>query len=173
MTRSQLIVRLAARFPQLTLVDAEMATKAILDGISARLAVGGRVEIRGFGSFHISVRPPRLGRNPKTGVKVPVPTKAVPHFKPGKELREGVNIDSKIRYIMPVGGNIFSDLGFGPEEAAALKAESDKEIAGKLARAVRPKYALADLLAKRTPDELMPADMVAWEQMPAVGKELI
>jgi integration host factor subunit beta len=91
MTRSELIQRLASRFPQLTRVDAELAVLAILDKVSEQLAQGGRVEIRGFGVFSVHVRPPRRGRNPKTGERVDVPAKAVPHFKPGTELRERVD----------------------------------------------------------------------------------
>lgn len=97
MTRSELITKLASRFPQLTQVDADLSVKTILDAISIRLAQGGRVEIRGFGSFSVHSRPPRLGRNPKTGERVPVPEKFVPHFKPGIELRERVNIEPEKR----------------------------------------------------------------------------
>ena len=92
MTRSDLIIKLAAKFPQLLYQDAEDSVKTLLDAISAELARGGRVEVRGFGSFSVHVRPPRVGRNPKTGERVDVPVKAVPHFKPGVELRERVNI---------------------------------------------------------------------------------
>lgn len=91
MTRSELIDRLAARFSQLTRVDTELSVKTILDAISGHLAQGDRVEVRGFGSFSVHSRPPRLGRNPKTGERVPVPEKRVPHFKPGSELRDRVN----------------------------------------------------------------------------------
>ncbi|ARU31374.1 integration host factor subunit beta [Sulfuriferula sp. AH1] len=91
MTKSELIAQLAARHPQLVATDAEMAVKTILDAVSKSLATGERVEIRGFGSFSLNYRPPRLGRNPKTGEKVEVPEKYVPHFKAGKELRERVD----------------------------------------------------------------------------------
>ena len=90
MTRSELIAALAQRFPQLVQKDAEMAVAEILGAISAALAAGDRVEIRGFGSFSLNYRPPRTGRNPKTGEKVAVPGKYVPYFKAGKELRERV-----------------------------------------------------------------------------------
>lgn len=92
MTRSQLIARLAAdsHFAQLTAKDAELSVKAILDALSEALAKGNRIEIRGFGSFALNYRPPRQGRNPMTGETVPVPAKRVPHFTPGKELRERV-----------------------------------------------------------------------------------
>jgi integration host factor subunit beta len=88
MTRSDLIDRLAVLHPQLLSKDAELAVKVILEALSATLSRGGRVEIRGFGSFGLNYRPPRQGRNPKTGEKVKVPAKYVPHFKAGKELRE-------------------------------------------------------------------------------------
>ena len=90
MTRSDLIARLAELHPQLLAQDTEFAVKVILDTLSAMLARGGRVEIRGFGTFALNYRPPRQGRNPKTGDKVKVPAKYVPHFKAGKELRERV-----------------------------------------------------------------------------------
>ena len=92
MTRSDLIARLAELHPQLLLKDGELAVKVILETLSTTLARGDRVEIRGFGSFSLNYRPPRQGRNPKTGDKVKVPAKHVPHFKAGKELRERVAI---------------------------------------------------------------------------------
>jgi integration host factor subunit beta len=95
MNRSDLIARLAERYPQLLTKDAELAVKVILDTMSSSLANGGRVEIRGFGSFSLNYRPPRVGRNPKSGEKVNVPAKYVPHFKAGKELRERVDYHSK------------------------------------------------------------------------------
>lgn len=91
MTRSDLVARLAERFGQLTQRDTEFAVKAILDAMSEALAKGHRIEIRGFGSFSLHYRPPRMGRNPKTGESVALPGKHVPHFKPGKELRERVS----------------------------------------------------------------------------------
>jgi integration host factor subunit beta len=91
MTKSELIARLAARFPQLVAKDADFAVKVILDALTDALARGDRIEIRGFGSFALNYRPPRLGRNPKSGEKVKVPAKYVPHFKPGKEMRERVD----------------------------------------------------------------------------------
>ena len=91
MTRSDLVARLAERFSQLTHRDAEFAVKTILDAMSAALAKGHRIEIRGFGSFSINRRPPRLGRNPRSGEQVVIPEKLVPHFKPGKALREAVD----------------------------------------------------------------------------------
>lgn len=92
MTKSELIARLAARFPQLVAKDADFAVKMVLDAMSDALARGDRIEIRGFGSFSLNYRPPRIGRNPKSGDKVHVPEKYVPHFKAGKELRERVDI---------------------------------------------------------------------------------
>ena len=91
MTRSDLIAKLAERYPQLLTRDAELVVKVILDAMSGALAKGGRIEIRGFGSFALNYRPPRTGRNPKSGEKVQVPAKYVPHFKAGKELRERVD----------------------------------------------------------------------------------
>ncbi|QEL65659.1 integration host factor, beta subunit [Oryzomicrobium terrae] len=92
MTKSELIARLAARFPQLVAKDADFAVKMILDAMSGALSRGDRIEIRGFGSFSLNYRPPRVGRNPKSGDKVSVPEKWVPHFKAGKELRERVDL---------------------------------------------------------------------------------
>ena len=91
MTKSDLIARLAERFPQLVAKDADYAVKMILDALSEALVKGDRIEIRGFGSFSLNYRPPRIGRNPKSGDKVSVPEKWVPHFKAGKELRERVD----------------------------------------------------------------------------------
>ncbi|WP_116317841.1 integration host factor subunit beta [Cupriavidus sp. P-10] len=91
MTKSELVEKLAARFPQLLLRDADISVKTILDAMSEALADGHRIEIRGFGSFGLNKRPPRVGRNPKSGERVLVPEKRVPHFKAGKELRERVD----------------------------------------------------------------------------------
>ncbi len=91
MTKSELIEILAARHNQLAPKDAELAVKTMLDAMSSTLSQGDRIEIRGFGSFGLNYRPPRTGRNPKTGEKVLVPKKFVPHFKAGKELRERVD----------------------------------------------------------------------------------
>jgi integration host factor subunit beta len=92
MTKSELIAKLAARFPQLVAKDAELAVKMILDAMGKSLAQGQRIEIRGFGSFGLNHRPPRIGRNPKSGDRVQVPEKFVPHFKAGKELRDRVDV---------------------------------------------------------------------------------
>ena len=91
MTRSDLVEELAERFRQLTHKDAESAVKAILDAMSEALVRGHRIEIRGFGSFSINRRPPRMGRNPRSGQSVAIPEKRVPHFKPGKALCEAVD----------------------------------------------------------------------------------
>lgn len=91
MTKSELIARLAERFPQLVAKDADFAVKMILDAMSDALVRGHRIEIRGFGSFSINRRPPRVGRNPRSGEQVIIPEKLVPHFKPGKALRESVD----------------------------------------------------------------------------------
>ena len=91
MTKSELIAKLAGRFPQLVAKDADYAVKMILDAMTAALTRADRIEIRGFGSFALNYRPPRVGRNPKSGEKVQVPEKYVPHFKAGKELRERVD----------------------------------------------------------------------------------
>ena len=79
-------------FSQLVAKDADYAVKMIIDAMTEALATGDRIEIRGFGSFALNYRPPRVGRNPKSGEKVHVPEKYVPHFKAGKELRERVDI---------------------------------------------------------------------------------
>lgn len=91
MTKSELIERIASRQQQLSVKDVELAIKTILEQMSQTLAMGERIEIRGFGSFSLHYREPRLGRNPKTGETVQLAGKYVPHFKPGKEMRERVN----------------------------------------------------------------------------------
>ena len=88
MTKSELIEQIAMRQPELSVKDVEAAVRIILDDVTDALADGGRVEIRGFGSFSLHYREPRTGRNPKTGDPVELEGKFVPHFKPGKELRE-------------------------------------------------------------------------------------
>ncbi len=94
MTKSELINRLAERHRHLVTADAELAVKTMLDAMVQSLAEGKRIEIRGFGSFSLNFRPPRVGRNPKTGEKVTVAGKHVPHFKAGKELRD--RVDKKV-----------------------------------------------------------------------------
>ncbi len=91
MTKSELIEALTLRQAHLKADDVDLAVKTMLDQMGDALANGDRIEIRGFGSFSLHFRPPRIGRNPKTGDSVALPGKHVPHFKPGKELRERVN----------------------------------------------------------------------------------
>ncbi len=94
MTKSELIEKLAQKQTQLTYKDVEFAVKTLTEQMAQTLASGERIEIRGFGSFSLHYRPPRIGRNPKTGEAVSLSGKYVPHFKPGKELRERVNNNS-------------------------------------------------------------------------------
>ena len=91
MTRSDLVELLAERFPRLTQKDADAAARALLQAMSDALEQGQRIEIRGFGSFGVTRRNPRLGRNPRTGQSVVIPERRVPHFKPGKALRDAVD----------------------------------------------------------------------------------
>lgn len=91
MTKSEMIQALSERQPHLDLPDVELAVKSLIEQMSDALASGERIEVRGFGSFSLHFRPPRMGRNPKTGEVVALSGKFVPHFKPGKELRERVN----------------------------------------------------------------------------------
>lgn len=91
MTKSELIEALARKQAHLKADDVELSVRTLLEQMSSALAGGERIEIRGFGSFSLHFRPPRMGRNPKTGDSVALPGKYVPHFKPGKELRERVN----------------------------------------------------------------------------------
>lgn len=97
MTKSELIERLINTHEHLSVRDVELAVKAMLDHMTESLSEGERIEIRGFGSFSLHYRAPRTGRNPKTGDSVELGAKYVPHFKPGKDLREQVN-DSIKRY---------------------------------------------------------------------------
>ncbi|MCP4594956.1 integration host factor subunit beta [Neptuniibacter sp.] len=91
MTKSELIELLVDRHDQLSVKDIELSVKTMLDHMTESLSQGNRIEIRGFGSFSLHYRAPRTGRNPKTGESVSLDAKYVPHFKPGKELREQVN----------------------------------------------------------------------------------
>lgn len=91
MTKSDLIEILSEKQPLLNYRDVELAVKQILEQMSDSLSTGDRIEIRGFGSFTLHHRPPRVGRNPKSGKSVDLDEKYVPHFKPGKELRDRVN----------------------------------------------------------------------------------
>ena len=91
MNKSELIERIVDQQEQLSVRDVELAVKTMLEHMSQVLSSGERIEIRGFGSFSLHYRAPRLGRNPKTGEAVELEGKYVPHFKPGKELRDRVN----------------------------------------------------------------------------------
>ncbi len=90
MTKSDLIEVLTKKQPHLAPKDVELSVKILLEQMSRALSAGERIEIRGFGSFSLHFRPPRMGRNPKTGDAVELTGKYVPHFKPGKQLRERV-----------------------------------------------------------------------------------
>ncbi|MEN9373731.1 MAG: hypothetical protein RIR79_1283 [Pseudomonadota bacterium] len=91
MTRSDLIEAFSLRFPHRTQRDADKAVKHILRAMTETLIGGNRIEIRGFGSFSVSHRTPRMGRNPRSGASVAIPEQRVPHFKPSKALRQSVN----------------------------------------------------------------------------------
>lgn len=91
MTRSELIAELASANPHLLSRDIELIVATVFDEITAALARGARVELRGFGAFTVKQRDARTGRNPRTGEAVAVDQKMVPFFKAGKELRERVN----------------------------------------------------------------------------------
>ena len=92
MTRSDLIEVLEQEHNQLSERDVELAVKTMLERMSEALASGERIEVRGFGSFTLHFREPRIGRNPKTGQSIALPGRYAPHFKPGKALRERVNV---------------------------------------------------------------------------------
>lgn len=96
MTKSELIELIATRQDQLPPKDVELAVKMIIDRLAQALVDNERIEIRGFGSFCLHYRAPRLGRNPKTGDPVSLPGKYVPYFKPGKELRDRVNASANL-----------------------------------------------------------------------------
>ena len=91
MRKSELIENLVDRFQDLPVRDVELAVKSVLEHMTEALETGDRIEIRGFGSFSLHHRAPRMGRNPKTGESVSLAAKRVPHFKPGKELRDQVD----------------------------------------------------------------------------------
>jgi len=96
MTKSELIELLVRKQVHLEERDVELAVNAMLRHMAETLAAGGRVEIRGFGSFILRFRPPRIGRNPRTGALVPLSGRYVPHFKPGKEMRDRVNVTTSV-----------------------------------------------------------------------------
>ena len=92
MIRSELVQKLCGDFPGLTQREVEGVVTAIFDSITEQLAQGGRVELRDFGAFSTRQRDARIGRNPRTGEAVEVNAKRVPYFKPGKEMRERLNL---------------------------------------------------------------------------------
>ena len=94
MTHSELVKELSSRFDQLTQRDSKIAVQIILEAMNTAMVRGHRIELRGFGSFTISRRPPRIGRNPRSGESVAIPEKRVPHFKPGKALRQAVALNT-------------------------------------------------------------------------------
>lgn len=100
-TKSELIERISASQSQLSPKDVELAVKLMVEEMSQSLSNGGRIEIRGFGSFSLHYRSSRMGRNPKTGSSVDLSGKYVPHFKPGKELRDRVNSHDQIKSKIP------------------------------------------------------------------------
>ena len=91
MTKRDLIDEVLKQFPRFSRRDAEVMVNAVFDSMTHALTRGERIEIRGFGSFSINRRPPRMGRNPRSGEQVLIPEKLAPHFKPGKALREAVD----------------------------------------------------------------------------------
>ena len=96
MIRSELVQKLCGDFPELTQREVESVVSAIFDSITEQLATGGRVELRGFGAFSTRKRDARVGRNPRTGEAVEVNAKRVPYFKPGKEMRERLNLQDAV-----------------------------------------------------------------------------
>jgi integration host factor subunit beta len=100
-TRSELIELLSIKFPQLLSKDVELVVKTLLDAMINSLVEGKRIELRGVGSFVLHHRPARVGRNPKSGAQVLIPEKKIPHFKPGKELRERVDYKAAVSNAPP------------------------------------------------------------------------
>ena len=101
MTKSELIELIARKQPQFSYKDIELVVKTLLEHMVSALSTGERIEIRGFGSFSLHYRPSRIGRNPKSGEPVSLSAKYVPHFKPGKDLRERVNEGQRSRALRP------------------------------------------------------------------------
>jgi len=91
MVKSELVMSLYQKLPELELKDVELALNCIIGQMTEALAQGERIEVRGFGSFDCRLRSPRIGRNPKTGAAVQLPSKTAIHFKPGKAMRERVD----------------------------------------------------------------------------------
>ena len=126
MIRSELVQKLCSDFPDLTQREIEGVVSAIFDSITEQLARGGRVELRGFGAFSTRQRDARIGRNPRTGKSVDVDAKRVPYFKPGKEMRERLNLARGHRRIVglrPVTIAIAADVA-EPVDAGDLKSSS-------------------------------------------------
>jgi len=126
MMKSELIDILAREQSHLAYKDVELAVRCILEQMSAALASGERIEIRGFGSFSLHFRPPRVGRNPKTGDAVALSGKHVPHFKPGKELRDRVNeaYQAELTRLAQSGGGSQRDASQDDDEEEATTARS-------------------------------------------------
>ena len=122
MTKSELIEQIAQRQSQLVYRDVELAVKTVLEHMAECLAGGGRIEIRGFGSFSLHFRSGRIGRNPKTGTPVSLPAKYVPHFKPGKKLRERVNREVRLSLDAELRPGIDSDATPGRSASEASPA---------------------------------------------------
>ena len=127
MDRLQLIKRITEMYPQLKAKEAEYAVKVILDALCGTLAKGGRIEIRGFGSFSLNQLPPKQKANPKAGFKLKEPTKYIPHFKPAKELRARIDNGgraggTKIDYLLPVSPERFIHNVANDSEPAAIYA---------------------------------------------------
>ena len=119
LTKSELIERISARQKQLSPKDVELAVKSLIEEMADNLANGGRIEIRGFGSFSLHFRAPRVGRNPKTGASVELQGKYVPHFKPGKELRDRVNQAMQENPGQAAGEGDLNDMEHLPRSASA------------------------------------------------------
>lgn len=119
MDKLHLIKHIAEMHPQLKTIDAEYTVKVILDALCGTLAKGGRIEIRGFGSFTLNQQPPKQKRNPKTGGKLKEPAKYIPHFKPAKELRTRANKGN--------GAEPFSSISNSPSNAHKLIATKTRD----------------------------------------------
>lgn len=126
MTKSDLIEALAESQSHLAIRDVELAVKGLLERMSQALSTGERIEIRGFGSFSLHFRPPRMGRNPKSGDAVALRGKYVPHFKPGKELRERVNNNKPVA-VTGVEGSAPMNDDATPESSVMSQGDLDGE----------------------------------------------
>jgi integration host factor subunit beta len=126
MTRSQFIARLAARYPQLTVNDVELAVNLIFGAVTNKLVKGERAEFRGFGTFDVRRRPARTGRNPKSGKVVEVPEKPVVYFRAGAELRKRVNSGRRSHTARPSPAQHEN----GPRENVSVKTLNGLQIRG-------------------------------------------